>query len=83
VWGFYLWRESLANFDRLIGRPCKATTLTDGERSPRHGAGFIPDGCLCRPIEIAGLSGFSGFEEVPNCDGSPRTDRQLIKFVTR
>ena len=23
VWGLYLWRCALANFDRLIGRPCK------------------------------------------------------------
>jgi hypothetical protein len=26
VAGFYLWRFSLVNFDRLIGRPFKAST---------------------------------------------------------
>jgi hypothetical protein len=30
VWGLYLWRDALANFDRLIGRPCKTTKVASG-----------------------------------------------------
>jgi ABC-type Na+ efflux pump permease subunit len=30
LWGLYLWRGALANFDRLIGRPCKTTELAGG-----------------------------------------------------
>ncbi len=31
VWGLYLWRDALANFDRLIGRPSKTTKVVSGE----------------------------------------------------
>ena len=30
VWGLYLWRDALANFDRLIGRPHKRTEVAGG-----------------------------------------------------
>ena len=30
IGGFYLWRYALAHFDRLIGRPCKATLVEAG-----------------------------------------------------
>jgi hypothetical protein len=33
LWGLYLWRAALANFDRLIGRPCK-TIETSSEYWP-------------------------------------------------
>ena len=29
LWGLYLWRTALANFDRLIGRPCKTRQVTE------------------------------------------------------
>ena len=32
LWGIYLWRHALGNFDRLIGRPCK----------PADGSGELP-----------------------------------------
>ncbi len=30
VWGLYLWRDALANFDRQIGRPCKSKGEASG-----------------------------------------------------
>jgi hypothetical protein len=30
VWGLYLWRDAQANFDRLIGRPCKTAKVASG-----------------------------------------------------
>jgi ABC-type Na+ efflux pump permease subunit len=34
VWGLYLWRDALANFDRLIGRPCKTPDGSGGFPTP-------------------------------------------------
>jgi ABC-type Na+ efflux pump permease subunit len=43
VWGLYLWRDSLAKFDRLIGRPRKTTEVASGPRS--DWLGRSPKGC--------------------------------------
>ena len=36
VWGLYLWRDALANFDRLIGRPARGRKRRAASRSCRE-----------------------------------------------
>jgi ABC-type Na+ efflux pump permease subunit len=34
VWGYSLWRSALANFDRLIGRPCRPSPTAGDQPAP-------------------------------------------------
>jgi hypothetical protein len=62
VWGLCLWRDALANFDRLIGRPCKTAKLASGGWASLRSVGPFPDLGGIRTGQEPNSSGECGWE---------------------